>query len=584
LHTFSRRQAFRILLAHSFLEDLRSVNRPAPIKPDNVFLLIYRALRQRRVPLVLRIASHSLLLVALALLIYTLVMGLQLRQTMQQQAQAVGESLVMQTASSATQLLVSNDLLSLNVLLSNLVKNPLVGHAAIYGVDKRTLAEAGTRPTQSLLSDSDGLYSTPIAAQEVMVGHLRLNLDMRQFQQPMTLSLQNMGVLSLILLALTLLLSMRLGRHISTPLLQLRRWLRDTDDPAPGVGRLDEIGDLARQLQSRLVAEQTHLAPTHAQPQPQPQQWSDPEYAQDAFDDDFDEDDDEPARSAEPSAKARTAAPWGRQPAAELPAMSTFKRRDGREPRFESRDDADADDPFTELRDELAGTQAAEHAARAAQLKRLATPHAPTVDAPRPAHAGQAADVQASAVLAVQLGAQEQLRRLPRAHLTKLLKRYQDCLNQAAALYQGELHTLSDGSSLLLFHSRDSGTEYLTQALCCGELLRAVGHTLQIEVVEHGITLQMQLGLAEGPALLDMSLGDLLLSDTAQAALNLSQHSCNLLLVERSIGDDSLLRQRARIRAIAKPEGACCVERLLEPYPSRLEHQLARMYEATPRR
>ncbi|MBX9712312.1 MAG: histidine kinase, partial [Pseudomonadaceae bacterium] len=53
------------------------MNRPASVKPDNFFLLIFHALRQRRVPLALRIASHSLLLVALALVIYAWVMGMQ---------------------------------------------------------------------------------------------------------------------------------------------------------------------------------------------------------------------------------------------------------------------------------------------------------------------------------------------------------------------------------------------------------------------------------------------------------------------------------------------------------------------------
>ncbi|MCY1543313.1 hypothetical protein D9M68_791260 [compost metagenome] len=50
--------------------------------------------------------------------------------------------------------------------------------------------------------------------------------------------------------------------------------------------------------------------------------------------------------------------------------------------------------------------------------------------------------------------------------------------------------------------------------------------------------------------------------------------------MERSIAEDELVRQRARIRAITSPEGACCVERLLDPYPSLLERQLARMHEA----
>src|SRR3546814_10610145 len=78
---------------------------------------------------------------------------------------------------------------------------------------------------------------------------------MQPFQQPMTIILQSMGLLSLILLALTLMLSLRLGRQLATPLMQLRLWLRDPDDPGPGAGRQDEIGDLARQLQSRLVPE-----------------------------------------------------------------------------------------------------------------------------------------------------------------------------------------------------------------------------------------------------------------------------------------------------------------------------------------
>ena len=187
------------------------MNRPTPVKPDNFFLLLFQALRQRRIPLALRIVSHSLLLVALALVIYGWVIGMQFKHAMQQQAEALGTSLITQTAASATELLVSNDILSLNVLLNNLVKNPLVAHAAIYSVDNRILAEAGSRPSQSMLGETEGLYSTPITFQEVIAGQLRISLDMQQFQQPMTISLQSMGILSLILLALTLSLSMRLG-------------------------------------------------------------------------------------------------------------------------------------------------------------------------------------------------------------------------------------------------------------------------------------------------------------------------------------------------------------------------------------
>ncbi|QSL90872.1 histidine kinase [Ectopseudomonas toyotomiensis] len=506
------------------------MNRPAPVKPDNFFIMIFHALRQRRVPLVLRIASHSLLLVALAMVIYAWVMGMQFKQAMQQQADALGQALITQTAASATELLVSNDILSLNVLLNNLAKNPLVAHAAIYSVDNRILAEAGARPTRSVLGETEGLYTTPITFQEVMAGQLRISLDMSQFQQPMTISLQSMGILSLILLALTLSLSMRLGRHISTPLLQMRLWLRDPDDPAPGAGRNDEIGDLARQLQARLVPEK---------PEPEPELDDEPLLEDDSEDYLHDEDDE---RFDEPQ-----------EPRAEHDFDEADLREDDDEPLKPWPDTIEPDDPFADLRDESEAP-------------------APIAKAPRPS--------QASAVLAIQLGAQEQLRRLPRTRLLDLLDRYRGCLEQAAALYQGQLHTLKDGSSLMLFHERECGEDYLTHAICCGELMRALGHALQIEVADSGITLQLQLGLTLGSDLEELGQADLLLSDSALDALALSQHSRNLLLVEQRVAQDALARQRARIRPIASPEGASCVERLLDPYPALLERQLTRMHDS----
>ncbi|MNZ95892.1 hypothetical protein D3C78_1150630 [compost metagenome] len=74
-----------------------------------------------------------------------------------------------------------------------------------------------------------------------------------------------------------------------------------------------------------------------------------------------------------------------------------------------------------------------------------------------------------------------------------------------------------------------------------------------------------------------MPLSELLLHPSSQSALSLNRHSRNLLLLDQALGADPALAERARIRNLATPAGASCIERLQEPLPARLEQQLGRM-------
>lgn len=483
------------------------MTRPSTVKPDNFFLLLFRSLRQRRIPIVLGVVSHSLVLVALALLIFSLIVGIQFKSAMQDQADAVGESLVQQTAMSAREPLVSNDMLSLNVLLTGLTKNPLVAHVAIYSADNRILAEAGSRPKRSLMDLASGLYSTRIEVQDMTAGQVRISLDMEKLRQPMMFSLRSMALIGLVLLVLTLSLSLRLGRQISLPLMQLRAWLNDPTDPAPGVHLHNEVGDLSRRLQERLVP-------------PKPE---DAEISID-FDDTL------------------------MQVATENPIETT------KEPFIEDSLDALNDGPDT-----------------------MAEPPSPAFEDAADPIPEQATPTARIAILAIRLGDQEQLRRLPRSRLIELLEHYRDGLEGSARQYNGCLQTLDDGTSLILFQESEEEA-FLLHALCCGELMRALCHALQLDLADTGISLLLHFGMALTHRSLSPDDPNAILDDPAvQTALTLSQSSRNLLLLSEDIVENESVSQNALIRTVTTAENAWCVEQLKEPHLSQLEDRLFRL-------
>lgn len=100
----------------------------------------------------------------------------EIQSSNQHQADTIGKLLSSQTASATTDMLVTGDRLSLNVMLDQLVQNPYVAKAAIYSIDNRAIATAESSSRDVEMGET---YSSPIHYQDVIAGYARLQLDER---------------------------------------------------------------------------------------------------------------------------------------------------------------------------------------------------------------------------------------------------------------------------------------------------------------------------------------------------------------------------------------------------------------------
>ena len=128
-----------------------------------------------------RFSIRTQLMFIFGLLMVTLTIGMSLvisneiDSSSQHQADSIGQLLSEQTASAATDMLVTGDRLSLNVLLSQLVQNPYVAEASIYSIDNQRIAKAISKTADEGIRHP--VYSSPIHYQDVIAGYSRLSLN-----------------------------------------------------------------------------------------------------------------------------------------------------------------------------------------------------------------------------------------------------------------------------------------------------------------------------------------------------------------------------------------------------------------------
>lgn len=490
--------------------------------PDNLFLRGHASLRKKRLTL-----PGSLMLLTLTplLLMFVLVLWFgqfQLQRDIAQQADQTGNELARQIATLVADPLAANDTLSLNIILAQWAQNPMIAHGSLTSANNRIVAEAGRRPAADSLAPGQGRFIAAVHFQDELIGQLHLSLAREPFIAPVKNLVESL-LWSIVLWALVAgLIAWRFGAGMRYTMAELGNWYADSDQPTPGARRADELGDLARRLAERRI--------TDLPPLPEPDPFVEPEILTDPES----ETDGDTAHLEEP------------------PTLINVQQTDDVEPAIQTPEQTE--EPTSE---ELDGASTAN--ALSQQLEEL-----PATSEP---------EVAPTAVLAIRLGDLPSLHRLPRPRLLALLERYREQLEQVSQACNGQLHTLMDGSSLIFFHP--DNPDYLGDALCCGELMRVLGHELQLQIADTGIALHIQIALCHTPC------GDIAADqlpeespDCAQM-LDRMQHSRNLLLLDSELANSGLLKDKAVLRRLASQPGSHCVERLLEPYQDRLERQLS---------
>lgn len=525
-----------------------------PPASDNLFLRLYAAWRTQS----MKLTGKLLLLALVPLLAIVLLLGyakVQLNADVADHADRIGEELARQIAASVADPLAADDQLSLNIQLAQWHRNPLISHVRLYTAENRLIAEAENKPGKSKLAPGQGQYNAVVHFQEGIVGQVQLHLAAEPLTGPSNNLLWRLFWGALILILLAGFAAWRVGNSMRQTLRELGQWYGDSGLPTPGALRRDELGELARQLEQRRIVDM----PPEPEPEPElpPEEESGPSSARAGQDITATV----TGESAAQGVEERDSLDPDQPEALAEPASASSKRDENAE--------TDEEFPGADQPDETPAEEVQQSAAALpADNEQAETPPA-------------AAPLE-TAVLAVRLGNQEALRRLARPRLMALLDRYRDQLQRACGLYNGHLQTLHDGTSLAVFHARECRQDELAHALCCGELLRVLGHELQVEIADTGITLHLQLAIGHCADLRPVPDGELAGHAECHSVFEAIQHSRNLLLLDAGLADSDALRERAVVRRLASQPGIYCIERLHGPYQAMLERQLTHFYRQNP--
>ena len=172
-----------------------------------------------------RLALPFCLILLIVITSFWLLMQQSQQQSAQYHANTLGSMLTNQTAGNVTELLLADDTLSLNVILTQLVRSDSVASARILDIDERIITAAGREPEAA--SPLQLRYSAPIALEDSLAGYVTLTLDPAQFNADSSRLLVYYAALLLAGLIFCLFTALALGQHLRRPIERVRQALND---------------------------------------------------------------------------------------------------------------------------------------------------------------------------------------------------------------------------------------------------------------------------------------------------------------------------------------------------------------------
>ena len=155
------------------------------------------------------------LFLVLAMCVFWLISSYSNRSLLQQQADGLGQALAEQTAIQLTELILANDLISMNVVLNSLTEATGVQRISVLSVDDAVLAQAEGRveairplvPLPVPLAASRAQYEAPITLNDAVAGTVRLELNLDYIEAGAVNSLLLIAAATFLLLTVCVLLS-----------------------------------------------------------------------------------------------------------------------------------------------------------------------------------------------------------------------------------------------------------------------------------------------------------------------------------------------------------------------------------------